>query len=110
MRVLTLKLGDKTYTTGKVTTYLARQVIKLGKDSIVLAKSQSEIKDNESYDQQEEMIDAVTELLDRKTWIVCEAYGNKFTPDDLEKELSSSEIDQEISRIMDAITGTMGKN
>ena len=116
MKVLALKLGGKTYTTGKVTAYIAKEVIKTGKQALELAKSRSALESlgedssEEDLDRASEVVSQVEELADKKAWILCEAYGNKFTQDDLEKGLSSQEINTEINRLMGAITGTMEKN
>lgn len=116
MKVLALKLGGKTYTTGKVTAYIAKEVIKIGKQALELAKSRSvleslgEDSSEEELDRAAEIVSQVEELANKKAWVLCEAYGNKFTQDDLEKGLSSQEIDAEVNRLMGAITGTIEKN
>lgn len=115
MKVLTLKFGEKTYTTGKLTAFLAREVMKVGKQALELAKTQKSYADIEvnsseyDLDKAAELVDAIEELSNKSAWIICEAYGNKFTMDELEKNLSTQEINAEINRITAAITGTMEK-
>ena len=114
MKVLTLTIGDHTYTTGKITAFLSKEAMKINKDSVVLAKRAQEVQggtDVESdMDMIEDLANSVLELSERKAWLICETYGNKFTPDDLEKELSTEEIDAEINAIINGIQGVISKN
>lgn len=115
MKVLTIKLKEKTYTTGKITAFISREALKIQKESIQLAKKGLELQNtlDESIitiDKAEEILDLSESLLQKKYWLVCEAYQNKFTVDDLEKELSSEEIEFEINKILGGVQGIISKN
>lgn len=113
MKVLTLTIGDHTYTTGKITAFLSKEAMKINRDAVALAKESQRIQedaDTGSLDAVETLANAALELSERKAWLICEVYGNKFTPDDLEKELSTDEIDAEINAIISGINGVVSKN
>lgn len=117
MKVLTLKLGKKTYTTGKITAFISREALKIQKESIQLAKKGLEIQqiqdtemNEDTINQIEELLQLTEELRQRKSWLICEAYQNKFSIDDLEKELSNEEIDAEIQKILNGVQGVISKN
>lgn len=113
MKVLFLKINDQTHTTGKITAFLSKEALKIQKESIALAKIGKGIQVDESELNEDaviELLDALQELRTRKAWLICEIYGNKFTVDDLEKELSDEEIEEQINQIYSGITGVVSKN
>lgn len=113
MKVLNLKIDGKTYTTGKITTYLSREALKIQKDSIVLAKKGKELEQSGNLDDleaAEELLDTMDELYKKKSWLICEVYKNEFTIEQLEKELSDEEIGKEVEKILYGITGVIQKN
>lgn len=110
MRLLSIKLEDKTYMSGKITTFLTREALKLQKEALKLGESAKKMLDNINETEAQEILDALDGLLCRKVWLVCEAYGNKFTPDDLERSLDSEELDMEVNRIISAASGVIEKN
>jgi hypothetical protein len=112
MKVLILKLNDKTYTTGKITTYLSKEALKIQKESLELAKlgKQIQIAGEPDIDTVNELMTKMLELKDRKSWLICEVYGRQFSADNLEKSFSDEEIDAEINRIISGITGVIRKN
>lgn len=111
MKTLTLKLGDKTYSTIKVTAFLSKEALKIQKESLELAKIGKEIQnDLENLDTIEELLDKMAELNDRKAALICEVYGNQFTIDELQKNLSDEEINIEINKIILAVSGVIQKN
>lgn len=111
MKVLTLKLNDKTYTTGKITTFLSKEALKIQKEALELGKKGKEIQsDNENLDTVDELLTLLFELKERKTWLICEMYGNQFTADELEKSLDDEEIDNQINAIISGICGVIQKN
>jgi hypothetical protein len=113
MKVLTLKLNDITYMTGKITAYLSKEALKIQKESLELAKKGKDMRDNTEGDQvnqADELLNDMMALRERKTWLICEVYQNKFDADLLEKNLEDEEIDQEINKILYGITGVISKN
>lgn len=114
MKVLTLKIGGKTYTTGKITAFLSKEAMKINKETISLAKKGQEIQNSGELDYDigviDDLMNSMLELSERKAWLICELHGNKFSVDDLEKELSTEEIDAEINRIVAGISGVISKN
>lgn len=110
MQVLSLKLGEKTYTTVKVTAFMSKEAMRINRDAMTLANKSKEIKDNLDADAAAEIMEELINLNDRKTCLICEVYGGKFTADEVEKELSSAEIDAEVQKITRGVTGVIVKN
>jgi hypothetical protein len=114
MKVLTLKLNDKIYTTGKITAYISKQALQIQKEAIALGKLGKELENDEgigdNLDKIDGLLDALMELKNRKGWLIKEVYGNVFTVDDIEKNLDDDEIDAEINRIIYGIAGVVSKN
>lgn len=111
MKILTLKVNGKTHTTGKITAFLAKQAININKEALKLAKTGQAMADNaEDIDLAERLFEEMDELNNRKAWLVCELYANKFTQDELEKELTLTELDAEIAKIIRGISGITEKN
>lgn len=119
MKTLVLKLGDKLYTTSRITARLSREAFELHKDVIDAAYKAKDIKpgDEEKGDISDEdfaaaknLMDTVAETEIRKLNLICEVYGNKFTADELENNLSKEEIDDQISKIINGIQGIVEKN
>lgn len=110
MKILNIKLGDHTFMSGKITTYLTREAMKLQRDALVLGEKAKDLKDDTTGAEALELFDVINEQLERKIWLVCEAYENKFTPDLLERNLSTEEIDQEVQKIIGTVSGVIEKN
>lgn len=111
MKVLTLKLNGKTYTTGKITAFLSKEALKIQKDALTLAKRGQEVQgDTENLEAVDNILSSLLEVRERKTWLICEVYGNKFSADDIEKNLDDDEIEAEINRIISGIYGVVTKN
>jgi hypothetical protein len=111
MKVLSLKLNDKLYMTGKITTFISKEALKIQKEALSLAKTGKNIQNNETViDEVDSLLDKLLELKERKTWLLCEVYGNKFTADEIERALSDEEIDESINSIITGICGVISKN
>jgi hypothetical protein len=114
MKVLTLQLGDKTYSTSRITAYFARRAMEINKQALELAKRGNEIKDSQTETVDiavaAELMDAMTELNESKAWFICQVYGERFGIEDLETRFTTEEIDAEFTRITNAIYGVIEKN
>lgn len=111
MKVLTLKLNGKTYTTMKITAFLSKEALKIQKDALVLAKKGKEIQsDSENIELVEELLSDLEGIKERKSCLLCNVYGDKFTPDEIEKTLSDEEIDAQMNSIISGICGVVSKN
>ena len=112
MKVLTLKLGNKTFTTGKITAFMSKEAIKINKDALRLAKIGQEIQqsDENDIDLISDMLEQLQDLSNQKAWLITKVYEDKFTVDELENNLSSEEIDDQISLIINGISGIARKN
>ncbi len=111
MKVLTLKLGDKKYTTGRITAYLSREALKVQSDAVKIAKrGQEMLKGTTDVEAAGELLDDVLGLRDKKAWLLCTVYGDAFTVEEIEKELTDEEIAAEINRIISGIAGVVTKN
>lgn len=109
MKLLTLKLNDKTFMSGKISMFLTKEALKIQRDALAVGK-QAKGMSEEDIDGADELLQAVYELADRKIWLICEVYENKFSPDDLERGLTSEEVDIEINKIIGAVSGVIEKN
>jgi hypothetical protein len=112
MKVLSLKIGEITYTTSRVTAYLARKAMEINKDSISLAKKGIEIKkqENVDLDEVESLMDQMEELYNLKSCFICQVYSEKFSDEELEKALTREQIEAEVKRIINAVFGVVEKN
>lgn len=111
MKVMILKVGDKKYTTSRVTAYISRQAMKISKESIELAKAAKGISTEETdLDAIQDLLEKLAELKTQKAWLVCQVYGDKFGVEDLEKEYTDDEIATEVQRITNGIYGIVSKN
>ena len=112
MQVLSLKVNDKTYTTSRVTAYLARKAMEIDTAALKMAKAGEEIQKTASPDLAEvqALMEQMTQINDSKSWFICQIYGEKFGIEELEKEFTNEEIDAEINRITRAIYGVIEKN
>jgi hypothetical protein len=113
MKVLSLKLNDKTFMTGKITAYLSKEALKIQKESLALAKKGQALQscdEENQVDGADELLTAMFDIRERKTWLICEVYQNKFDVETIEKCLDDEEIDKEINRILYGIVGVISKN
>jgi hypothetical protein len=111
VKILSIQINGKTYMTGKITAFLSKEALKIQRDSLELGKIGKEVQqDGSNLDRVGEMLDMIEDLNKRKAWLICEVYQNQFTPDELEKELSSEEITLEVNRIIFGVTGIISKN
>lgn len=113
MKVLTIKINDKTHATGKITAFYSKEAMRIQKEAISVAKLGKGFQDIDGIDDVdkiEELFTRLEELKERKAWLICEIYGNKFDIESLQKELSDEEIDAEINKITNGISGIISKN
>lgn len=111
MKVLTLKIKSKTYTSTKITAYQAKEAIRINKEALKMAKLGTDLsEDNIDLDKADEIFETLEDISNRKSALICSVYDNKFTQEMLENELSTEEIDIEINKIIMGITGTIRKN
>jgi hypothetical protein len=109
MKTLVLKFGDKTYTTSRITAYLSREAFAINKDLLQIAKDSKAIDKND-LEEVEKLLQDMDDIAARKANLICEVYGNKFTVDELEKNLTNQEIDDQIKKIVQGISGVVEKN
>ena len=111
MQVLILKLGEKQYTTGRASAFLARKSLELSQKSVELAKKAKDM--GEQGNDLEVIGDLMQQMIDInnvKAWLICAIYGDKFTIEELENALTAEEINAEVNRISRAIMGVIPKN
>lgn len=109
MKTLVLKLGDKTYTTSRITAYLSREALGVNKDMLNIART-AKVVDQADIDAMEKLLQDMNDAAIRKANLICEVYGNKFTADELEKNLTNREIENQIQKIIEGISGVVEKN
>jgi hypothetical protein len=115
VKILSLKLNDKTYMTGKITAFLSKEALKIQKESLALAKKGQAMQSEEGdkgnqVEEADELLTSMLEINEKKSWLICEVYQNKFSTNDLENYLSNADIDEEINKILYGITGIISKN
>jgi len=109
MKVIRLELGDKTYVSGKITTYLTKQAIRLQKDALKYANN-AMMMDQTDLEAADEVLEGLLELQDKKSWLLCEAFNNQFTADELEKNLTQEEIDEAVNKLIGNVGAAIEKN
>lgn len=111
MKPIKIKLGERLFTSTKITAWMAREAIATHKEALSLSKVAKEIQETKSdVEAAFEILEKLEDLATRKANLICEAYGNKFTVDELEKELSREEIDAQLEVIMTGIESVLSKN
>jgi hypothetical protein len=109
MKTLTLKLGDKTYTTGRITAWQSREAIAVNKDLLAIARKGNELDKNDIASVEQLMQD-IEDINIRKANLICDVFGGKFTVDELEKNLTNEEIEKCLMDIVQGISGVVEKN
>ena len=135
MDILSITLGEKTYSTGRFPAYLAREIMRIRAQELEISKAHEqlveaqkklgEIRDaiSKGADAQidqvimqtvkatsEAIMKVEEDIYDRLLWIICETYGKQFTPDDVDHNLSRKEIGDQIRKIDAATNGVFEKN
>lgn len=111
MQLLKLKINDQTYMSGKITSYMTKEALKIHRAALDLRDKFLEESDDQRLEEEAaDLLDAVCDITDRKVWLLCEVYGNKFTPDEVERNLSTEEIDQALNMIINGASGVIAKN
>jgi uncharacterized small protein (DUF1192 family) len=131
MDILKITIGKKTYSEMRFPAYLYREVLRLREMQVELAKthkyvmqSQQKLMEIAATANEDEIktmsaaIEAVSEkifalqddIYERTLQIICKAYGEKFSVDELEQNLSVAEINAQIAKIADATNGIFEKN
>ena len=111
MKVLSININGKTYMTGKITAYVSKEALKIQRDTMAFVKKAKAVQENlHDMDAIESMFEELSNLTTQKTWLICEVYQNQFTPDELEKQFTREEIENEINKIISGVTGIIAKN
>jgi hypothetical protein len=87
--------------------------MEISQETVELAKLGTAIKAQEGevdLNAVSELMERLTELNTRKSWFITQVYGEKFTIEELEQNLTNEEIEAEIERITGAIFGVIEKN
>ena len=109
MRILSIKLGEETYKSGKISLFLTKEALRVQKEALDVAKRAEEMDMND-IDSALEILDELTAISDKKVWLLCEAYGNKFTADKLERVLDAEEIDAALNQLIGRTSQVIEKN
>ena len=110
MKTLTLNLGDKLYTASRVTAWQSREALAINKLTLDIAKKAKFMGEDADENDAAAIIDLMGEITNRRSNLICEVYGNKFTVDELEKNLSTEEITEHMNQITFGIMGIVQKN
>jgi hypothetical protein len=109
MKVLSLELGGKTYTTTRITTYMSKQAMQISKDVIAFRKFGEEMQSTRaSADDAWRLTQKAIEICRQKAHLICEVYG--VSVDELEKALTNEKINEEIIKIQAGIKDRIMKN
>jgi len=110
--MLKLKLGDKTYVATTINAAITRETFQINRDALQFAKEAlkaQQAEETEDFDLLTDIMDKTLELKDRKAALICKAYGDKFTVDDLENHLTDEEIDLQINSLISSINRKIEK-
>lgn len=110
MKILTLKLDGKTYTTNRITSRQAREAIAINRDLLAFAKAGEAIGDDTGIEEADNLLQEMDSIYSRESALLCSVYGGKFDVDTLENSLTQQEISAEINRIISGIMGAVEKN
>ena len=110
MALLKIKVGGKAYMSTKITMHQTKEALKINRDALKMAKGAKDIKETDDIDLVESFMDETIDVNDRKVQMICDVYGNKFSPDDLENEFSIEEINTAFNDIISGASGTIEKN
>lgn len=109
MKTLTLKLGDKLYTASRVTAWQSREAFAINRELLDFAIKAKSLE-NPTENEMAEILKQMEESNDRKANLICEVYGNKFTADELMKDITGEELDEQINGLVYGIIGITQKN
>ena len=109
MVLLKLKINDKTYMSGKITTYMTKEALRIQREALTVGERAMKLESGD-VEGAAELFDDIYELSDRKTWLLCEVYGDQFTPDEVERGLTPDEVDIAINMIISGASGVIEKN
>lgn len=114
MKILSLKLwegteNEKVYKSGKISLFLTKEALKIQKEALTMAKK-AEGMDMSDINLAEDILEEACAISDKKVWLICEAFGNQFSADDLEKCLDGGEIDTTLSQLIGRVSGVIEKN
>jgi len=110
MTLLKIKVGGKSYMSSKITMYQTKEALKIHRDAMKMATEAADMKDSGDIERVQLFMDEMIEINDRKVNMICEVYGGKFSPDDIEKEFSPDEINTAFNDIISGTSGTIEKN
>lgn len=112
MRTFTIKIGGKTYTTSRISTYAVRQLLALNKDAIAMADKYTtlDVTGMSDITIASEILNTVDQVYAKKSALISDIYGNKFTAEDVEKALTKEELDNQIQALTLGVLGIATKN
>lgn len=103
MRIITARIGEKTYTTGSISTGLAREIIRCMEDITAVGKSSLALGSDSGAADVVRVLRAQLDVATRETNLICRLFGNNITADDVENSLSRTERDRLITAAADAV-------
>lgn len=108
MKTLTIQLGEKIYTSGKITAWFTKECMSLNRELMEFSKTAQ--SGETDIDGAAGILEKMQEFMNRKVNLICEAYGNKFTADEVLKNLTTEEIEEQITQIAYSVQGVVAKN
>ncbi len=109
MRILNIRLGERTYKSGKISLFLTKEALKVQREALGVAKK-AEGMEMKDIDSALEILDELEDISNKKVWLLCEAYENKFTADEMEKALDAEEIDAALNQLIGRTSQVIEKN
>lgn len=110
MKTLTLKLGEKLYTSGKITAWHSREAFAINKELLAFMQQAKNLSEEMGEEEVAELMETMEQAKNRRANLICAIYENKFTADELEKALSDEEITEQVNGITQGIMGIVQKN
>ncbi len=103
MRILTVRVGGKTYTAAAITTGLAREALRCMDEIGELQKKTAALTYAAGAAEISAAVRARLRCSDRQTALLCRVFGDRFTADALEDSLTRPELDALTLSVAEAV-------
>ena len=120
-------ISEKQYTAVRFPTYIAREIMRINKQSVDMLRAQDEVEqhrktisaldaDSKEYRELSDKLFEITESLyeiemdvaGRRAWVIAETFG--ISVDDVQHGLEEHEVDETVKKILLASKGIIEKN
>ena len=89
---MTIYLNGAKYESGKITAAMSRRAMELNLEALDAAKQAESMKTELDIAKTSSLLDVMLKNIDAKAALICEAFDNAFTQDELLKEKRNEEL------------------